>query len=88
MIAIAIFTSVIDNVVRAMVLKGRGDMHPLVALIAVFGGIQMFGILGVFFGPIIAAVVISLLQVWPAIARRFDLFKPRDQNPIPPPSGG
>ena len=73
MIGFGIFTSSIDNVVRPYVLKGRNEMHPLVALVAIFGGIQMFGLFGVFLGPIIAAVVITLLQIWPVIGRRYGL---------------
>lgn len=73
MVAFGIFTGVVDNFVRPVVLKGRGEMHPLVALVAIFGGIQMFGIVGVFFGPILIALVITLLQVWPAVGKRFGL---------------
>lgn len=73
MIAFGVFTGVVDNFVRPLVLKGRGGMHPLISLIAIFGGIQMFGILGVFLGPILAAVMISLLQTWPSVAERFGL---------------
>jgi predicted PurR-regulated permease PerM len=45
-------------------------MHPLVGLVAVFGGINMFGILGVFIGPILAAMLISLLKLWPQLRER------------------
>jgi predicted PurR-regulated permease PerM len=73
MIVLGLFTSVIDNYIRPMVLKGRGDIHPLVSLVAIFGGINMFGVMGVFVGPILAAVLISLLQIWPVVGRRFGL---------------
>jgi predicted PurR-regulated permease PerM len=64
-------TSLLDNVIRPYILKGRGEMHPLVSLVAIFGGIQMFGLFGVLLGPILVAVMISLLQVWPVIGQRF-----------------
>jgi predicted PurR-regulated permease PerM len=73
MVGFGAFTGVIDNFVRPWVLKGRGEMHPLVSLVAIFGGIQMFGIFGVFIGPILAAIVITLLQVWPIVGRRSGL---------------
>ena len=63
------FTGVVDNVVRPLVLRGRGEMHPLVSLVAIFGGIKMFGIMGVFFGPILVACLLTLLHVWPTVAR-------------------
>lgn len=74
MAALALGAGVIDNLVRPMVLKGRADMHPLVGLVAIVGGIQMFGILGVFIGPIMAAMLIALLRIWPAVASRFGIF--------------
>lgn len=64
MAAVAVAAGLMDNVVRPIVLKGRGDMHPLLALISIFAGIHMFGILGVIFGPIVAAMLLALLNSW------------------------
>jgi predicted PurR-regulated permease PerM len=74
MVLIGLVVGVIDNFVRAWVLKGRGDMHPLVSLVAIFGGLELFGILGVFFGPILVALLITLVQVWPVLGRRFGIL--------------
>jgi len=73
MIVLALAAGVIDNLIRPLVLKGRADMHPLVGLIAILSGIQLFGILGVFIGPILAAMLISLLKIWPDIRGRFGI---------------
>jgi predicted PurR-regulated permease PerM len=73
LIALGVTTTVVDHLVRPMVLKGRGGMHPLVGLVAIIGGIQMFGILGVFIGPILAAMLLSLLKIWPVIGGRFGI---------------
>jgi predicted PurR-regulated permease PerM len=73
MLGLGLLTGVMDNVVRSWVLKGREDMHPLVSLIAIIGGIEMFGILGVFVGPVLAAIFIALLGIWPEVARRAGL---------------
>lgn len=61
----AALAGVADNITRAVVLRGRQDMHPLLGLIAILGGIRFFGLLGVFVGPIVAAVLVSLLKVLP-----------------------
>jgi predicted PurR-regulated permease PerM len=76
MIVLGLITGISDNFVRPAVLRGRGEMHPLVSLVAMFGGIHMFGILGVILGPILAALVITLLQVWPTVGARFGLNFP------------
>lgn len=78
MVALGLFTGVVDNYIRPLVLKGKSDLHPLVSLVAIFGGIEMFGIFGVLIGPILAAALLSLLQIWPAVGRRFGLtFDPK-----------
>lgn len=53
----------IDNLVRIMVLKGTAQMHPLMGLISILGGVQLLGVIGVFVGPIVAAVFVSLLRI-------------------------
>ncbi len=70
MLILGMFTSVIDNYIRPLILKGRDEMHPLVSLVAIFGGINMFGVTGVIFGPVFAASLISLLQIWPTVGKR------------------
>lgn len=73
MIGVGLFTGIADNLVRPIVLKGRDDLHPLASLVAIVGGIRMFGIIGVFVGPILVALLRSLLEVWPAVGKRFGL---------------
>ncbi|MBC7692179.1 MAG: AI-2E family transporter [Methylotenera sp.] len=75
MAILGIITGVVDNFVRPMVLKGKSEMHPLVSLVAIFGGLGMFGILGIFMGPILAAVLITLLEVWPHVGQRYGLLR-------------
>ena len=54
----------IDNVLRPLVM-GRGLKTPmLVILVGVIGGTLAYGILGVFLGPIILAVIWELLMAW------------------------
>lgn len=54
-----------DNVVKPWVLKGKTELHPLLGLLSVLGGLMAFGPSGVFFGPIITVLVIVLLQIVP-----------------------
>lgn len=75
MLGVGALTGLSDNLVYPLVLKGRGEMHPLVSLVAIFGGISMFGIFGVFVGPIMAALLIATLNLWPVIAERFGILR-------------
>ncbi len=61
----SIITGLVDNFVRPMVLKGGSDIHPLVSLVAILGGIEFFGLLGVLLGPVIVAMFMACARVWP-----------------------
>lgn len=53
----------IDNIVRPAVLKGAGNLHPLLAFLGAFGGIGLFGIAGVFLGPIMMAIFVATVEI-------------------------
>lgn len=68
MVGIGLFVGVVDNIVRPLVLRGREEMHPFVGLLAVFGGLVLFGPSGVFLGPLMVSMAIAVLDIWPAVA--------------------
>jgi len=57
----AFFVGTIDNVLRPYLISGRVQMHTLLIFFAVFGGVNVFGFLGLVIGPVILAVTITLL---------------------------
>lgn len=65
-----IFASTIDNVIRPWVMKGHAEMHPLLALVSVFGAVRLMGPTGIFLGPVIAAVFVSFLKILSLELRR------------------
>jgi predicted PurR-regulated permease PerM len=70
---IAVTASVLESVVRILTLKGAHGLHPLVGMIAVFGGLEVFGFYGVLIGPIIVALLISMFEVLPQVWDEFNL---------------
>lgn len=59
----ALIVSSADNLVRAHVLHGSARMHPLLALVSALGGMKLFGLWGIFLGPIVAALFSTLIRV-------------------------
>ena len=53
-----------DNVIRLFVVKGPVRMHPLLIFFSVMGGIGLAGLLGVVYGPLIIAMVQTLLEIF------------------------
>ncbi len=70
MIGIGILTGIAENSVRPLVLRGSSNLHPLLGLIAILGGLKMFGLFGVLLGPILASLLVSLLEIWPIVGKR------------------
>ncbi|MCB0403784.1 MAG: AI-2E family transporter [Bdellovibrionales bacterium] len=52
-----------DNLVRTWVMEGQSDMHPFLALVSVFGALNLIGAPGIFLGPVIAAVFVAFLKM-------------------------
>ncbi len=55
--------STIDNVIKPLVLHGRSNIHPLLALLSVLGGVQALGPIGIFVGPMVVAFLHALLKM-------------------------
>jgi Ca2+-transporting ATPase len=56
--------STVDNVIRPLVISGTGRIPFLVVLFGVLGGLTAFGAIGLFLGPVILAVLLSVWQSW------------------------
>jgi len=50
----------IDNLVRPWVVAGRVELHPFVLLFFILGGVEAFGFIGLFLGPVVASVLAAL----------------------------
>jgi len=56
-----IVISNIDNIVRPIVFRRVSNIHPLVALVGVFAGVEYFGLAGVLLGPLALAFFFELV---------------------------
>jgi predicted PurR-regulated permease PerM len=63
LLVVAVVVAGVDNVVRALFLQGSANLHPLIAFMAALGGLSVMGFPGVFIGPIIAVVFLSVVQM-------------------------
>ncbi|MEZ6087730.1 MAG: AI-2E family transporter [Pirellulaceae bacterium] len=55
--------SMIDNIIKPLVLQGQSNLHPLLALLSVLGGVQVFGPIGILMGPMIVVFLQTLLEI-------------------------
>lgn len=54
--------SISDNLLRVKLIGGRSDVHPLTVLIGIIGGINLFGLVGIFIGPIALSLLITFFK--------------------------
>jgi predicted PurR-regulated permease PerM len=54
----------IDNVLRFMIAKRVGNIHPVITVLGVVIGIPLFGILGLVFGPLLLSWFILLVKIY------------------------
>lgn len=55
--------SLADNVIKPIVLHGQSNLHPLLALLSVIGGVGALGPIGIFVGPMVVAFLQALLNM-------------------------
>lgn len=55
--------STADNLIRPWVVSGKVELHPLVLLFFILGGVEAFGFLGIFIGPVVASVLSALFKM-------------------------
>jgi hypothetical protein len=68
----AIIVSGIDNVIKPLVLHGQANLHPLLALLSILGGIQVLGPVGILVGPMLVSFLQALLAMFRRELERWD----------------
>ena len=53
-----------DNVFRFALQKKLGDVHPLITVFGVILGINLFGFIGLIFGPILISLFVLLVRIY------------------------
>jgi len=67
-VALAIYSlivvSTIDNVLRPKFIGSHARIHPMVVLLGAVGGLAAFGLVGFLLGPVILAMVATLIDIY------------------------
>lgn len=59
----AVIVSSVDNLIKVFVLQGGSQLHPLLALLSVLGGVQVFGPIGILVGPMVVVFLQTTLEI-------------------------
>jgi predicted PurR-regulated permease PerM len=81
-IILAIYCTVvvsgIDNVIKPLVLHGQSNLHPLLALLSILGGVTVLGPVGIIVGPMVVSFLQALLNM---LRKELELFGDPDADP-------
>lgn len=62
-----IIVGLVDNFVMPMLMRNGFQVHPLLVLLAVVGGMIFFGPIGLFLGPLIVSLLAALVEIYKLI---------------------
>lgn len=54
----------VDNFLKPRLISGQSNIHPVVVLLGVLGGLKLFGFIGLVLGPLILALLITLINFY------------------------
>jgi predicted PurR-regulated permease PerM len=60
----ALVVSWVDNLIRPLVISGATRIPFLLVMFGVLGGLAAFGLIGLFLGPVILAVLVAVWREW------------------------
>ncbi len=59
-----VFSNLIDNIIKPKFIETKIKVHPLLVFFSILGGVQVFGLLGILYGPVIVTIFLSLLEIY------------------------
>jgi len=62
----------IDNVLRLIIAKRVGDIHPIITVVGVIIGIPLFGVMGLVYGPLLLSYFLITVRIYEANKRDGD----------------
>ena len=58
----AVVVSLVDNLLRPLLISGRAEVPTLAVFVGVMGGLAAFGFIGLFVGPIVLGLLVALFR--------------------------
>lgn len=59
----ALIISMIDNILKPLIIKGRVNLPLIFIFLSVLGGIKLFGLIGFIIGPLVFSLFVSFLEI-------------------------
>lgn len=73
----ALIVGLVDNFMKPIFISGRSKLNFLLVFFGILGGINLFGLVGVFAGPLIIALFLALLDIFNLERKKKKRSKPQ-----------
>jgi predicted PurR-regulated permease PerM len=60
----SVVISLADNVLRPLLIGGQTRLPTLFLFFGILGGVQVYGVLGLFLGPVLLAIVVAFVRIY------------------------
>jgi predicted PurR-regulated permease PerM len=60
----SIVISMVDNVLRPLLIGGQTRLPTLFLFFGILGGVQVYGVIGLFLGPVLLAIVFAFVRIY------------------------
>jgi predicted PurR-regulated permease PerM len=67
--------SMVDNIVKPIILKGSAQIHTMLGFLSIMGGLIAFGPKGLIVGPVVLSLVLSAYRIY-----RYDVLRWREEE--------
>ena len=71
-----VVVGLVDNLLRPILIERDVKIHPLLILLSIFGGLNLFGLIGLLVGPIVLSFVSALIEVYPDVMKHDEIECP------------
>jgi len=59
-----VIISGVDNFIRPLVIGGRTQIPTVFLFFGILGGLQAYGMLGIFLGPVLIAILVAFIRIY------------------------
>lgn len=80
--------SMVDNVLRPLLVSGKSGVSTLLVFAGVLGGLSAFGSVGLFVGPLVLTLMVALVRYADEIIREREVAQVATSAPAAPPTPG
>jgi len=60
----SVVISMVDNILRPLLIGGQTRLPTLFLFFGILGGVQVYGVLGLFLGPVLLAIAMAFIRIY------------------------